>query len=67
MKTKRKLNIEIECADNHCYYKFGKHCKYLMTKNFGTEWVCGIFNKELFDDRYSRLSRCEECKNMERK
>ena len=66
----RRLSIEIECGDTTCYdYEAHKMCPQVLTRRFGTEWVCGVFHRGgeaiVLRDVKNSLQRCSECKEAE--
>ena len=43
---KKHLMLEIDCGDRTCSSEPGKFCRHVLTKRFGTVWVCGLFRTE---------------------
>ena len=63
----RNLTIVIQCGPKTCYDTHAKKmCDQVLTRRFGTEWVCGVFHRKgepvaLQDSRELYLQRCPEC------
>jgi hypothetical protein len=56
----RIIRLETECGERTCASTPGKFCRFVKSKNFGTEFVCILFDRKLFDEG-GWLQRCGEC------
>lgn len=53
--------IKIHHSVNTCAYLPGKFCRFVFTKNFGTEFFCDFFKEKLRDNSDGWLARCKSC------
>ena len=81
MASKRRLAIvhDIVAGEKTCYSSPGKHCKFLCTRRFSSEYLCGLFNRDdspyrgigpilLQEDKPGGwIQRCPECLEAEAK
>jgi len=61
MKHSRLLVID--CGANTCASKPGQFCIYLRTSNFGTRWMCHLYDQTVEEDQPGGwLQRVKSCK-----
>lgn len=56
-----KVNLELEMGETTCASEPGKFCQMLRSRNFGTEFFCGLFEEKLFENGDGWLERCPKC------
>lgn len=57
----KKVSHTFFTGDTTCAYGKGKFCPFVVTKKFGTHYVCILFNTDLNDDENMCLKRSSEC------
>lgn len=71
----RLVTIRLKnCGEKTCASEPGVFCNHMLTRRFGTEWVCGLFRRDgepvVLDDDIGDgtgwLMRCRECLEAER-
>lgn len=55
------FKLEVTCGELTCASDPGNFCQFVRTERFGTQWVCGLFDRPLFDDENGWLKRCDQC------
>lgn len=61
----QEMAFKFKCGKDSCFWDKGKSCYFFETRNFGTQYNCGLFDYPLYENGDGVIARCQQCKDLD--